>query len=390
MRSFENSDAETILCHFGEEQKPHGAVVPPIYQNSLFTFETIEDFVKAQAISDKGEAYVYSRVGNPTVTIAERKLAKLEGTEAARVFGSGMAAISSAVMSVLEAGAHVVAVDTCYGPLRTFLVDYLPRFGVSHTFVDGADPQEVFDAIRPETKLVYLESPGSLVFRLQSIEAIASHCRKKGIATAIDNTYATPLYQSPAALGVDMILHSATKYLGGHSDITAGVVASSFDRLERMTKNEIATYGTLLAPFPAWLLTRGMRTLAVRVKRHEESANEIASWLSEHPSVELVNHVSLPSFGQRELFLKQMRGSTGLFSFQPKSQHPAKIIAFVDALRVFQIGVSWGGFESLCVPLEVHPMYMPSSKWIIRLFIGLESPRDLMTDLRQAFECSGL
>jgi len=390
MHPLTGADAETLLCHFGEEDKPHGAVVPPIYQNSLFTFDTVEEFIAAGPKANVGDAYVYSRIGNPTVAIAERKIAKLEGTEACRVFSSGMAAISCCVMNCIESGAHVVAVDTCYGPLRSFLVDYLPRFGVTCTFVDGACVADVADAIRPETKLVYLESPGSLVFRLQDIEAITRLCREKGIYTAIDNTYSTPLYQSPAAMGVDFILHSATKYLGGHSDIVAGVVAGPSDRLEKMTQDEVATFGSLLPPFPAWLLTRGLRTLAVRVKRHEESANEIAKWLEEHPSVELVNHVSLPSFKQRDLYLKQMRGSTGLFSFQPKKQDRKAIIRFVEALKIFQLGVSWGGFESLCVPLEVSPIYIGEMRQIIRLFIGLESPRDLMADLKQAFEVSGL
>lgn len=384
MRFFDSCDPETILSHFGEEEKIQGAVVPPIFQNSLFTFPNMQEFMDAGPKANREEAYVYSRVGNPTVTVAERKIARLECTESCRVFGSGMAAISSAVMSAVESGAHCVVVDTCYGPLRQFLTDYLPRFGVSTTFVDGADACELIDAIRPDTKLVYLESPGSLIFRLQDIEKIATYCREKGITTAIDNSYASPIFQQPAKLGIDMVVHSATKYLGGHSDITAGVVAGSAQRLEKMTGEEIALFGTLIAPFPSWLLTRGLRTLAIRMKRHEESGNAVAAFLEEHPKVQRVHHVGLASFPQRELFVKQMQGSTGLLSFEPKCQDRDKIYAFVEALDIFQIGVSWGGFESLSVPIEMHPIAWSDKRWIVRLFIGLESPRDLIADLDQA------
>jgi cystathionine beta-lyase len=390
MHSFDGAEVETLLSHFGEEEKLHGAVVPPIFQNSLFAFESVDAFVAAGSAPPGKAPYVYSRVSNPTIAVAEAKLAKLEGTEACRVFGSGMAAITSAIMACVESGAHVVAVDTCYGPTRQLLADYLPRFGITATFVDGVDPQEFFDAIRPETKLVYLESPSSLVFRLQDLATITAYCRERGILTAIDNTYATPLYQQPAALGVDIVLHTASKYLGGHSDITGGVLCGSTEFVKRITKDELSLFGSVIAPFPAWLMIRGMRTLAIRLKRHEETGNTIARWLETHPAVEQVHHLGLDSFPQKELFRKQMKGSGGLFSFVPKNQDQAAVVKFIEALDIFQLGVSWGGFESLAVPLHVHPMYLKEKTWMIRLFTGLESPVDLMKDLERAFEVSGL
>ncbi len=390
MRSYDTADAETLLCHFGEHEKLHGAVVPPIFHNSLFSFNTVAEFAESVTAPSSGPPYVYSRVSNPTVNVAEQKIARLEGTEGCRVFSSGMAAISSAVMSCVQAGSHVVAVDTSYGPLQQFLNEYLTKFGITATFVEGSDPEELLAAIRPETTMVYLESPSSLIFRLQDFETITRYCREGGITTITDNTYSTPLYQQPAAMGVDLIVHSATKYLGGHSDVTAGVVCGSAERIAQLTKDEVSLFGSLIAPFPAWLLTRGLRTLGVRIRRHEETGNEIAAWLEKHPSVDHVNHVSLASNPQRELYQKQMRGSTGLFSFVPKQQDREKVIAFVEALDIFQIGVSWGGFESLSVPIEVTPLHYGEPTWLIRLFVGLESPKDLMADLQNAFAVSGL
>ena len=381
----DDAELATRLQHFAEEDKPHRAVVPPIFQNSLFVYESYADLTKAMQETPGGPPFHYSRIGNPTVDVVERKVAMLEKTQAAKVFGSGMGAISAAMMSCLHNGSHMVVVDTCYGVTRHMLDNYLPKLGVTKTYVDGLTPESVLDAIRPETTLVYLESPSSLVFRLQDLEAIAKGCREKGVPTLVDNSWASPVFQNPAEFGIDIVVHSATKYLGGHSDITAGVVAGSLARISELIKNEVAIFGALLAPFPAWLMLRGMRTLPVRMRYHEQSANVVAAWLEEHPRVELVRHVGLDSFDQPELRAKQLRGTGSLFSFIPKNQNWEEIVRFVESLRIFQIGVSWGGFESLAVPLQVEPIGWPPTN-LVRLYCGLEEPGDLIKDLEQALE----
>lgn len=375
----------TLLQHFGEEEKPHRAVAPPIFQTSLFVYDSCEEFWHAMAETPGGPPYHYSRIGNPTLDIVEKKVALLERTESAKVFGSGMAAISVAIMGEIEQGSHVVAVDTCYGVTKFMFDQFLPKFGVTTTYVDGLTPESVLDAIRPETSLVYLESPSSIVFRLQDLEAICRGCREKGVTTIFDNSYASPIYQTPSEFGIDLVVHSATKYLSGHSDITAGVIASSNERIDRLIRKEIAIFGSLLAPFPAWLMLRGIRTLPLRLRRHEESANIVAAWLEGRPEVEQVRHVGLPSFDQRALFCKQMRGSGGLFSFVPKNQDRAAITRFVDALQLYQIGVSWGGFESLAVLIEMQPIGWEKPTQVVRLYCGLEDPKDMIRDLERAF-----
>ncbi|HSI71992.1 MAG TPA: PLP-dependent aspartate aminotransferase family protein [Fimbriimonas sp.] len=374
----------TMLAHYGEEEKLKGAVTPPIFQNSLFVFPTMEELLEAMYDTPAGPPHHYSRVGNPTTALAEKKIAKLEGAEACKLFGTGMGAISAAVISCVKAGSHVIAADTCYGPVRDFVSKYLDRFGVTYTWVDGRCPEEFFDAIRPETSLIYLESPSSLVFRLQDIEAVAKFARQKGIATIMDNTYNTPLHMQPLSVGVDMVVHSGTKYFGGHSDITAGAVATSNERANKMIRGEIAYFGAILHPFSAWLLNRGLRTLPLRLKRHEETANTIAAWLDDRPEIDVVHHLGLPSYPQRDLMRKMMTGTGGLFSFEPKVQDEAKVMAFANSLKLFQRGISWGGHESLVVALKCQPLGYTEERWIVRLFCGLEDAPDLIRDLDQA------
>lgn len=374
----------TMLAHLGEEESPRGAVVPPIYQNSLFVFSTMEELLEAQSRRPGGPDHHYSRISNPSMEVVERKLAYMEGADAAKVFGCGMAAISAAIMSTVSAGAHVVTIDTAYGPVRSFLDPYLARFGVTSTLVSGTSTEELLDAIRPETTTVYLESPSSMLFRMQDLEPITNVCRERGVTTIIDNTYNTPLHLQPHRWGVDLVCHSATKYFGGHSDITGGVVTGSDDRIHKMLKNEVSFFGAALHPFPSWLMNRGLRTLSLRLKRHEATANVVASWLESQPWVERVHHVGLDSHPQRALVTKYLKGSGGLFSIQTKTQNKAKVFAFCNALNLFQKGISWGGHESLVVALPVQPADYPTPIWTIRLYTGLEEAEDLITDLAAA------
>ncbi len=380
----------TLLQHLGEETRNLGSIAPPIFQSSNFAFETVDAY-QGIANNYSGEPpYVYSRVANPTVDLAEKKIAALEGTERCRLTGSGMGAIALALMANLEKDSHIVSVDTCYGPVRDFLDEYIPKFGVTTTYVDGLCADEMIDAITPSTKILYLESPSTFVFRLQDLSAICRAAKEKGVVTMIDNTYSTPLFQNPAEFGVDFVLHSASKYMAGHSDIIAGAICASEERMLPILKYEINLFGCALAPFPAWLLTRGLRTLPIRMARHRETGNAVAAWLEASKAVDCVHHVGLPTFSQKHLFESQMRGSGGLLSFEPKDQDFEKIKVFTESLKLFTLGVSWGGFESLVVPLQVQPMGYSEKRHLIRLYTGLEDAKDLIADMKQAFDESGL
>lgn len=376
-------NSDTLLQHLGEEVKVRHAVVQPLFQNSLFLYDTWQEF-RQGADNQLNDQCFYSRVGNPTLDLAEKKIAALEGTDRCKLVGSGMAAISTAILACVKQNDHVVTIDTVYGPVRDFLTNYLARFGITVSYVDGTCVEEIFDAVQDNTSLIYLESPSSMVFHLQDLKAIGAFAKQRGIATVIDNTYSTPLLQQPAKFGIDFVVHSASKYLGGHSDVIAGAVCCSHENMARITPAEVALLGNILAPFPAWLIIRGMRTLSVRLRHHEKTANEVAGWLTEQPWVGKVNHISLPSHPQYALYRSQMSGSGGLFSFEPADPSEEKAIQFVNALENFGIGVSWGGFESLVVQAEIK--YGPENKphRVIRMFTGLEDVNDLIADIANA------
>jgi cystathionine beta-lyase len=389
---------ETLCAHFAEDpSKFHGAVIPPIFQNSLFTFPTYEERATnyqlepteiEEAAGGVSRFYDYTRVTNPTTDIVERKIAALEGAEMARCFASGMGAIAAAIFSCVRAGAHVIAPQTVYGPTRQLLQDYLKRFQVSVTFVDGADPADYEGALRPETTLLYLESPSTVVMRQQDLEAVAQIAKRQGAATICDNSWASPYFQNPLHFGVDLVVHSATKYLGGHSDIVAGVVAGSRERIHRLAMEECCLLGATLDPFAAWLLLRGIRTLPIRMERHQQNAKAIASWLCEHPAVAEVYYPGLPGDPQASLTAKQLRGTSGLLSLRLKRSTREAAARFVNRLRYFQIGCSWGGFESLALPMALPAERVGGvpgeTLWFVRLHIGQEHLEDLQKDLDQA------
>ncbi len=380
---------EDIVTHVGDEYAEFmGAIVPPIFQNSLFLKPT-----PYNGIPEDNE-FVYTRVSNPTTDIAERKIAALEGCEAAACFSSGMGAISAAIMYFIKKDCHVVAPHTIYGPTRNFLTKYLAeKFGVTVTFVHGSDIEEWKKAIQPNTSLIYLESPSSLVLYMQDLEEIAKIAKEKGIGTVIDNTYATPLHQNPHKYGIDLVCHTASKYMGGHSDIVGGVVAGDADKLQELCQHEREWLGACMDPHQAWLLIRGLRTLPVRLKAHGESGLKVAKWLEEQPCVKEVFYPGLDSHPQKELVDKYLKGQTnGLIAFvYDGTANQAR--EFMYSLKMFQYGVSWGGFESLVAPgsvgmtdAEAAVLGMPAN--VVRIHVGLENVDTLIADLAQAFEAS--
>lgn len=374
---------DTLLQHLGEERHFAGAVVQPLFQNSLFVFDRCADLERV--LRSEVEPFAYTRISNPTIVLAERKIAALEGTEACRLFSSGMGAISAAILSAVRAGSHVVCTDAAYGPTKGFLLEYLPKFGVETTLVDGTDVQAVKAAMRENTTLLYLETPGSVTFAIQDLEALVQLARERRVTTICDNSTATPIFQRPASFGVDLVVHSVTKYLAGHSDIVAGCVCGSRERIHALTWSEGQYLGASIDPFAAWLLTRSLRTLPIRMRRHQQSATEVALFLHDHPAVEVVNYPGLAEHPSRALIEKQMAGASGMLSFRPKNSSKETAFAFCESLRLFQIGVSWGGHESLAIPVPTGD----GEAWVIRLSVGLETASDLIEDLRRVLDALG-
>lgn len=373
---------DTLLQHLGEEKHHLGAVTPPIFQTSLFVQDDFDRFRgKLQNVATDERNYVYSRTGNPNMTMVEKKLAMLEGTESALVFASGMAAITAAILHCVRAGDHVVCVDTSYGPTRSFLTEYLPSLGVETTYVVGNDSEEIFEATRENTKLIYLESPSSVLFRVQDFAAVTEFARERGIKTITDNSNCTPIFQNPSAMGVDIVVHSATKYLAGHSDVVAGVVCSSAETCTEIEVREGQWFGGRLAPFDSWLLLRGMRTLRLRVEEAERQGRKLFEFLKGRDEVAEIFYTGDPNHPQKDLIAKQQTGHTSLVTIIPKRQEEEAVKQFLEGLNVFQMGVSWGGYESLAAPIFGKPMDWPEDKWAIRFYAGLEDMEDLTEDI---------
>lgn len=378
----------TIAAHEGDTPAAwQGAVAPPIYETSLFTFPTFE---AAQAAFRGSDAYIYTRGWNPTVRVAEQKIAALERGEACKVFASGMAAVSSALLRFLRLGDHVVAVRHLYDVTHRFLREFAPRYGIDYTLVDGRSLDEIISAIRPNTKVLYLESPTSLMFELQDLRACAAMARERSIVTIVDNSWATPMFQQPLALGIDVVVHSASKYISGHSDVIAGAMIASQKIIDEIVQHEHAILGGNIGPFEAWLLVRGLRTLPVRMPVHQATAAVVARFLSTHPRVRAVHYPGLESHPQYELGRRQMSGASGLLSFELDGDVDG-LRAFTNALRLFAIGVSWGGYESLVLPIAVIDAAASEGSYpvnLVRLHIGLEEPAALVDDLEQALRVS--
>ena len=337
------------------------------------------------------ESVIYTRGNNPTVSILRKKIAKLEKAEDCLVFGSGASANAMAILSQVHHGAHVVCVNNAYSWTYNILTQYLPKFGVSHTFVDGTNLEEIEAAIQPNTTLLFLESPTSIVLELQDLKACAAIAKKHGIVTAIDNSYASPIFQRPIEHGIDIVIHSGTKYLNGHSDVIVGVVCSSKEIIKKMFYAEFMTLGAIISPNDAMLVIRGLRTLELRMKRCHESAMEVTSYLENHPKVEKVNYPFSPNSPQFDLAKKQMDGAGGLFSLHLKTDSFEKAELFFHQLERFSLAVSWGGHESLVLPFCAfynvpgkENTNLPFN--LVRFYIGLEDPKWLIEDLKQALE----
>lgn len=370
---------EDICTHLGDLSERYlGAVTPPIFQSSIFV-----DCPNNE--NGKEGRYAYTRVSNPTTEIAEEKIAALEKGEKAKCFSSGMGAISAAIMHYIKGGCHVVGVASCYGPARRFLEDYLKKFNVSVTFVSGIDTDEIEAAITANTSLIYLESPSTYLFHLQNLKEVVEVAKRHGAATVMDNTYATPIYQQPLEYGIDMVVHSASKYMGGHSDIIGGIVVGKEEDINQISLNERELFGAVMSPFDSWLLLRGIRTLSVRMPQHQKNALEFVNHFVGHPFIKEIIYPWHESHPQYLLAKKQMSGCSGLMSLV-FDLPPDTIEDISRELRMFYEGPSWGGYESMFLPVGTKTDRDTDTvkKGMVRVHIGLENTETLIEDLELA------
>ena len=380
-------DISFILNHLGEDREHYfNAVAPPIIQSSNFCFKSVDNM--REAFKDELNTPIYTRGNNPTVAILRKKIAALEQAEDALVFSSGSAAIASAIMSNAKSGDHIICINSPYSWTNSLLNKYLVNYGVNTTMVDGTNINNFKKAIQPNTRVIYLESPNSLTFELQDIEAIAKLAIENNITTIIDNSYSSPLNQNPISMGIDLVVHSASKYLGGHSDVVAGVICGSKIRVEKIMAEEFMTFGGIVSAHDAWLIMRGLRTLELRVTRSSESAEKIVNHLENHPKILKVIYPFASNNLQLDLAKKQMKQGGGLFSVYIDAGSQEEIENFCNTLQRFLMAVSWGGYESLILPICAIPAFnVHSLPWnLVRFYIGLEDSDALIEDIENALK----
>lgn len=381
-------DLSYILNELGEDREHYfNAVSPPILQTSNFVFRKVEDLTAA--LENEMGGYLYTRGLNPTIDILRKKLAALDGAEDCLVWNSGAAAIFAGIMANVKSGDHIVSVKAPYTwAQRTFDV-ILPRFGVTTTYIEGGRIENWEKATKNNTVLYYLESPNSWDFAIQDIKAVADLAKKGNIVTMIDNSYCTPLYQRPIKMGIDLSMQTATKYIGGHSDVIGGVLTGSGKMMKKIFDSEYLNIGSGLQPFNAWLLIRGLRTLPARLDRISHTTREVVAFLKGHPKIDGVLFPLDETFPQYELAKKQMQGACGLLTLIIKTQKRESIVNFCESLKHILMAVSWGGHESLVVPkcCGIAPNDFDSGNKehrYVRMYVGMEDPQYLISDLNQA------
>ena len=382
-------DLSFIINELAEDRENYfNAIAPPIIQTSNFSFKKVDDLAKA--LEDEMRGFLYSRGLNPTVDILRKKLAALDGAEDCLVFNSGAAAIFAGVLANVKAGDHIVSVNAPYTWAQRMFDVILPRFEVTTTYIDGTKIENWEAATKPNTTLYYLESPNSWDFALQDIKAVAQLAKSKRITTFIDNSYCTPLHQDPIGMGIDLAMQTATKYIGGHSDVLGGVLSGSQAMIKKIFDSEYLNIGSGIQPFNAWLLIRGLRTLPARLERITRTTNEVMKFLKQHPKVESILFPFDENFSQFELAKKQMSGACGLVTMVLKASKMEQIVKFCESLQHIMMAVSWGGHESLVIPKSVGLKpgefdALNKEHRYVRLYLGLEDSEYLINDLSQAF-----
>jgi methionine-gamma-lyase len=382
----------TKLVHAGAPKDAYGSAVTPIYQTSTFGFRNAQE--GADRFAGKAEGYIYTRLGNPTIHALEACVAELEEGVGGVATSSGMGAVLTVYMALLDQGSHVVSTASVYGPSRGLLEDHFARFGVTATFVDTSEVRNVVEALRPETRIVYVETPSNPSMLVTDVRAVAAAAHERGCLLIVDNTFASPYLQSPLALGGDVTLHSVTKFINGHADVVGGILVAKDPALLRRLRSAMIATGCNMDPHQAFLVHRGLKTLALRLERAQASAQRIAAWLEARPEVAWVRYIGLPSHPQHEVAMRQMRGPGAMISFELKGGFAAGE-RLMNRVHLATLAVSLGGVETL---IE-HPASMTHAKMasaerlkagitdgLVRYSVGIEDPEDLIEDLRQALE----
>ena len=397
MRCEKSLGKATQAIHAGEArtsatEKTGMPLLPPIYQNSTFRFATAAEC--AEAFRDEESGYVYTRWGNPTQDVLEQKLAVLEAGEAALATASGMGAVSTALLTALAEGGHVVAMENLYSATFQILNEEFPRFGIETTFVDATDPTQIERAIRADTKVLYLESPTNPLLKLVDLQTVTEIAKAHGLTSIIDNTFATPCGQQPITFGIDVVVHSMTKYMSGSGAVIAGAIIGKKEFIVRAKEGALRNFGAVISPFNAWLTLHGLTTLPLRFARHSENAARVAAFLETHPTVAWVRHPSLPSHPQHELAKRQMDAFGGMITLDLKGGRPAGE-HLVDHLQLCSLAVSLGDVRTLiCHPASTTHSHVPAEirrrtgikDGLVRVSVGLEDAEDIIADLRQALE----
>lgn len=380
----------TRLVHAHADGDSFGAVNVPIYQSSTFAFRNAAH--GAALFAGKESGYIYTRIANPTIRALEDTVAGLEGGVGGIATSSGLGAVAAVYMALLEAGAHMVSTASVYGPSRGLVEQHLGRFGVQSSYVDTSDLQQVQEAIRPNTRLIYVETPSNPAMQVTDLRAVAEISHRHGCMLVVDNTFASPYLQRPLELGADVVLHSVTKFINGHADVVGGIIVMGTEDLQRRIRPLMVNLGCNMDPHQAFLVLRGLKTLALRIERAQESAMQIARWLEAHPKVAWVRYIGLPSHPQHDLVRRQMRGFGSMISFELKDGLKAGI-RLMDGVRLATLAVSLGGVETL---IE-HPASMTHAGMsredrvaagitdgLVRYSVGIEDVEDLLADLAQA------
>ncbi len=380
------------LVHAGAVHDPYGSATVPIYQTSTFSFASAQN--GADRFAGEADGFIYTRLGNPTIDALERQVAELENGCGAIATSSGMGAVSTLYMALLSQGAHLVGTQSVYGPSRGIVEKHFSRFGVECTFVDTSDLDRVRCAIKPNTRLVYLETPSNPAMVVTDVRAVAEIAHARGCLVAVDNTFASPYLQRPLDLGADVVLHSVTKFINGHADVVGGILVTKTEEMYRTLRPMMIALGCNMDPHQAYLVLRGLKTLGVRVERAQANAVKIARWLEAHPKVAWVRYIGLQSHPQHELARRQMSGFGSMISFELKGGLEAGRV-LMDNVKLATLAVSLGGVETL---IE-HPASMTHagmsrddrlaadiSDGLVRYSVGIEDAEDLIADLKQALE----
>lgn len=392
---------ETLLGHLGNDpHRHHGIVNPPVYHASTILYPDYRSFKHRYDNDRRYTSVTYGLNGTPTTFALADSVAAVEGGHKSVVVSSGLAAITMPLSAFTQAGDHILVVDTAYGPTRNFCDKILKRYGVETTYYNPLAGAGIDKLFRPNTKVVFMESPGSLTFEVQDVPAIVQAAKARGIVTILDNTWGTPLYFKAFEHGVDVSVHAGTKYISGHSDVMLGVITVDTEENFRRVKDTVSQFGDCPGPDDCYLALRGMRTMAVRLKAHETGALRVARWLQDRPEVKRVLYPALPEDPGHVLWKRDFKGACGLFGVVLKTEDEAAAARFIDGMKLFQIGASWGGYESLVIPAYPNSVEQGGAKsqalrtatqwtepgFLLRLHVGLEHPDDLIADLRRAFE----